>query len=85
MVVVAATVVAVVVGFEAAFATPLSQTNFFPDLIHVKVLLAATDLIPALEQVPPALAAALTGVKGRDRKRESIGKKAISLLFIFLP
>jgi hypothetical protein len=48
-------------------------------------LLAATDVIPALEQVPPALAAALTGVKGRDRKRESIDKNAICLLFIFTP
>jgi hypothetical protein len=48
-------------------------------------LLAATDVVPALEQVPPALTAALTGVKGRDRKRESIGKKAISLLFILTP
>jgi hypothetical protein len=48
-------------------------------------LLAATDVIPALEQVPPALTAALTGIKGRDRKRESIDKKVISLLFILQP
>ena len=34
--------------------------------------------------MPPALAAAFTGIKGRDRKRESIGKKAMNLLFIGL-
>ena len=34
--------------------------------------------------MPPALAAACTGIKGRDRKRESIGKKVISLLFILI-
>jgi len=48
-------------------------------------LLAATDVIPALEQVPPALAAALAGIKGRDRKRESIDKNAICLLCIYGP
>jgi len=46
-------------------------------------VLAATDVIPALEQVPPALTAALTGIKGRDRKRESTDKNAICLLFLF--
>ena len=33
--------------------------------------------------MPPALAAAFIGIKGSDRKRESIGKKAISRLFNF--
>jgi hypothetical protein len=73
----------VVVGLTTN--TPLSQTSFFPDLIHVKVLLEATDVTPAVEQVPPALTAALTGTKGMVKKRESIDNKAISLLFILTP
>jgi hypothetical protein len=31
----------------------------------------------------PALAAAFAGIKGEDRKRESIDKNAITLLFIY--
>jgi hypothetical protein len=62
--------------------TPLFQTNLFPDLIHVKVLLATTDLSPTFLQVPPALVAAFTGVRGSDKKSEEIDKNAISLLFI---
>jgi hypothetical protein len=73
----------VVVGLTTN--TPLSQTSFLPDLIHVKVLLEATDVLPAVEQVPPALTAALTGTKGMVKKRESIDNKAISLLFILRP
>jgi hypothetical protein len=44
----------------------------------------AIEIIPALEQAPPALAAAFTGIAGRDIKRESIDKNAISLLFIYI-
>jgi hypothetical protein len=62
--------------------TPLFQTNFFPDLMQVKVFAPTTDLIPTFEQVPPALVAALTGVRGSDKKSENIDKNAISLLFI---
>jgi hypothetical protein len=50
--------------------------------MHVKVFPEAIDLIPAFVHVPPALAAAFTGIMGVDRKRESIDKNAISLLFI---
>jgi len=32
---------------------------------------------------PPALAAAFADIRGEDRKRESIDKNAISLLFIY--
>ena len=51
-------------------------------LIHVKVFPEAIDLIPAFLHASPALVAAFTGINGRDRKRESIDKNAISLLFI---
>jgi hypothetical protein len=62
--------------------TPLSQISFLPDFMHVKVFPEAIDLIPAFVQVPPALAAAFTGIMGVDRKRESIEKNAINFLFI---
>jgi hypothetical protein len=70
------------VGFEAATATPLFQTNFFPDLMHVNFLPDETEVIPALLHLAPALAAAFTGIMGVDRKRESIEKNAISFLFM---
>ena len=66
---------------DLTFATPLFQTNFLPDLTHVNVLPAATEVIPALLHLAPALAAAFTGIMGVDRKRESIEKNAISFLF----
>jgi hypothetical protein len=62
--------------------TPLSQANFFPDLMQVKVLLPVTDLIPTLVHLAPALAAALAGINGRNTKRETIDKNAISFLFM---
>jgi hypothetical protein len=70
------------VGFEVATATPLSQTNFFPDLIHVKVFPETIDLIPSFVHAPPTLAAAFAGIMGVDRKRESIDKNVISLLYM---
>jgi len=65
-----------------AVLTPLFQINFLPDLIHVKVFPDATDVIPIVLQLAPALTAAFAGIRGEDRKRESIDKKAISFLFI---
>jgi hypothetical protein len=61
---------------------PLSQINFLPDLMHVNVLPDAMFVSPAFEHAPPALAAAFAGIKRVDRKRESIGKNVITLLFI---
>jgi hypothetical protein len=52
--------------------------------MHVKVLPDATEVIPALEQDAPALTAALTGVRGSDKKREIIAKNAILLFFIYI-
>ena len=46
---------------------------FFPEAIAVEF---------SLEHLSPALTAALTGIKERDKKRESIDKNAICLLFI---
>jgi hypothetical protein len=42
-----------------------------------------TVVIPALLHAPPALAAAFAGMRRAERKRESIVKNAISLLFIY--
>ena len=63
--------------------TPLFQTNFLPDLMHVNVLLDTTDVIPTFLQAPPALTAAFAGIRGVDRKRVNTDKNAISLLFIY--
>ena len=41
-----------------ATATPLSQTNFLPDLMHVKFLVVVELLEPAVVQAAPALGAA---------------------------
>jgi hypothetical protein len=54
-----------------------------PDLTHLNVLPAVTEVIPALLHLAPALAAAFAGIRRVDRKRESIDKKVISLLFIY--
>jgi hypothetical protein len=62
--------------------TPLSQTSFLPDFMHVKVFPEVTEVIPALEHAPPALAAAFTGINGKDNERESIDKNAITLLYM---
>jgi len=59
--------------------TPLFQTNFLPDLIHVNVFPDATEVIPALEQDAPALTAAFAGTRDREKKRESMDKNAIFL------
>ena len=68
-------------GIVVTVLTPLFQTNFLPDLKHVKVLPDVTEVSPAFVHAPPALAAAFTGIRGRDIERESIDKKAISFLF----
>jgi hypothetical protein len=68
---------------EVVFVTPLFQTNFLPDLTQVKVLFPATDLMPTLVHLAPALVAAFAGISGSNTKRESIDKIAISLLFIY--
>jgi hypothetical protein len=41
---------------------PLSQTNFFPDLMHVYVFDEATEVIPALVHATPALTAAFVEI-----------------------
>jgi len=55
-----------------------------PDLTHVNVLPAATEVIPALLHLAPALAAAFAGAWERDKERESIEKNAITLLFTYI-
>ncbi len=46
-------------GFGAALiATPLFQTSFVPDLIHVKFLPDAVAVVPALLHLAPALGVA---------------------------
>jgi hypothetical protein len=53
-----------------------------PDLTHVNVLPDATEVIPALLHLAPALAAAFAGTIGVAMKRANIDKNAITLLFI---
>jgi hypothetical protein len=50
--------------------------------MQVKVLLPATDVIPNLVHLAPALVAECAGINGRNRESERIDKSAISLLFI---
>jgi len=69
-------------GFGVRIFTPLSQTNFLPDLMHVKVLPETIEVNPAVLQLAPALTAALAGTREIDKERPSIDMKAISFLFI---
>jgi len=62
--------------------TPLSQTNFLPDLTQVKVLRETTDVFPALLHAAPALAAAFTGIEGRNTKSESKVKNVMGFLLM---
>jgi hypothetical protein len=50
--------------------------------VHVYVLPDTTEVIPALLHLVPALATAFAGMMRVDRKRESIEKEMINLLFI---
>jgi hypothetical protein len=59
--------------------TPLFQTNFLPDLIHVNVFPDATVVIPALLHLAPALAAAFAGTIGVAMKRANTNKNATIL------
>ena len=68
-----------VVGVGFFIVAPLFQTNFLPELMQVKVLLPTADLMPSFVHLSPALTAALTGVKGRDK--ESTDKNATSFNF----
>ena len=63
-------------------ATPLSQTNFFPDLMQVKVLPDATDFAPALLHAAPALTAACAGTSGIAMARQSSVARAKCVLRI---
>ena len=65
------------VGEAPLVPTPLFQTNLFTDLIHVKVLLATTDLSPTFWHAPPALVAAFTWITDMERKKESTDKNVI--------
>jgi hypothetical protein len=57
-------------GLGAAFtATPLFQTSFFPDLIHMNFFPEAVAVAPALVHFDPALTAANDGAPTRDRHR----------------
>ena len=69
-------------GIAATTFTPLFQTNFLPDLTHVNVLPDATEVIPALLHLAPALAAAFAGTRGRDREAISTDKKIANLFFM---
>jgi hypothetical protein len=63
--------------------TPLFQTNFFPDLMHVYVLLEAVEVMPAFLHALPALTAAFAEIIGEVKKRENTDKNAIDFLSIY--
>jgi hypothetical protein len=55
-------------GFGAALiATPLFQTSFVPDFIHVNFLPDAVAVVPAFVHFAPALTAAKEGAAIRER------------------
>ena len=53
-------------GFFVDITTPLSQTNFFPDFVQVKVFAPTTDLTPTFWHFAPALVTAVA-VVGMER------------------
>jgi hypothetical protein len=61
------------VGFGAAalIATPLFQTSFVPDLMHVNFLPDAVAVDPALVHLAPALTAAKEGAEIKDKQSSS--------------
>jgi hypothetical protein len=64
-------------GFGAALiATPLFQTSFVPDLIHVNFLPDAVAVVPAFVHLAPALGvAAWTGVARVKSKTIAIASR----------
>jgi hypothetical protein len=63
---------------------PLSQTNFLPDLIQVKVLPPATDLIPALVHLAPALVAECAGIGWKVSVKLMISSEKDRTLPVFM-
>jgi hypothetical protein len=61
------------VGFGAAtlIATPLFQTSFVPDLMHVNFLPDAVAVDPALVHLAPAFTAAKEGAVIKDKQSSS--------------
>jgi hypothetical protein len=69
----------VVVGL--AITTPLFQSNFFPDLIQVKVLLAVAETFPTFGHGEPALTAALAGFEN-SKIVKAINEKRATRFFL---
>jgi hypothetical protein len=62
---------------------PLSQTNFFPDLMHVKVLPKTTEVIPSVLQDVPVLTAEFAGTAENDVKNVRTMMNVINFLYIY--
>ena len=64
-------------------ATPLFQTNFFPDLMQVKVLFPTTDLVPALVHLAPALVAETEGLLCINNAKIVVRRQSATVLLNF--
>ncbi len=63
--------IGVTTGVGGLMATPLFQTSFVPDLIHVNFLPAAVAVDPAFAHLAPALGAANDGAAIKEIMRAS--------------
>jgi hypothetical protein len=59
---------------EEAF-TPLFQTSFLPDLMHVNFVEPTVSVAPAFAHFAPALAAANAGVLSDERTRAAVSTR----------
>ena len=65
-----------------AIVTPLFHTNFLPDLIQVKVLVAVAEIFPAFGHGEPALTAPKAGSESEVPKNTRA--RAIEKIFLIL-
>lgn len=68
-------------GFAAAFTvTPLFQTSFAPDLIHVNFLPEAVAVEPAFVHFAPAFTAAKDGAEIKDKDRSNAVRTRVRVM-----
>ncbi|MDP1852023.1 MAG: hypothetical protein Q8K48_06365, partial [Candidatus Planktophila sp.] len=71
------------VGGGLRITTPLFQTNFLPDLMHVNFLPAYFALWPLFLQIEPALTAANANCGGATKEKIKSDAESFSALFTF--
>ena len=72
----------VAAGVGVTTFTPLSQTNFLPDLIHVYLNPLLVAVVPALVHVAPALGAAALATPVSKLRRRTGVKTIVRVLFM---